>query len=844
MASKIPFGSRLRLAGKALVGLFSEQSVTQAYSLLSGLYPTAQGAPLLRGTQALLEAYGTMPWLRAVTQKIAHSVASTQWTVWAPTNGKRDRIIQRAASPDRHGMIKAAAETGAFKQLESHPLLDALANANDFLVGPALLRTTQIHMDLVGEAFWIKERNGLGVPVGFWPIPSNWIQSTPTPRYRFYRAAFSGWRGDIPDTEILWIVDPAPANPYGRGTGIARTLADELETDEYAARHMRMTLLNRARPDLIIWPEASKTDSGVISDANAERLGERWRSEHQGFWRASLPFFATRKIGVHEVSQSFADLQLTELRKNERDIILQTFGMQPEMMGIVATGALTRAALESVEYIYLRNLVVPRVEFLRANLQERIVPEYDDRLVIDFVSPIAEDREFQLNAGKAAPWTMKVDEWRAMQGQEPLPDGAGQVFMVPSNVIIVRDIGEPTAPPAAASEARPPVKRAVASGASEYAEWQDALVACKDAGDVEQAVIVEQVLDENADDLVGVAKAVGKGELKFRRWMQAQLAMLQEQVAVKELDRKVRLVLGPMFSEAEVEVVAGVVPVEAWAASLDEPLRGFVGAAFLAGAQQGASDAGIPVTRDPIPGIAFMVVNEEAVAWALQHAGELITQLAASTRAGVLASVRATLETALRQGWDGYKTARMIRSTIGLTEQMSAAVISYANRLGAQEVALTDTVLFAKVGRYTEALRRARALTIARTELIRAGSEGQQKLWDLAVKAGQLRKDRMERVWVAAVDELTCPFCLALDHTTAPLGGTFKDGTRISPRHPRCRCTIGLRAKQVKQVAEPRVLVASLAAGCAGAPLSEAVQSGVSAGLAGVVADIEREVGR
>ena len=32
----------------------------------------------------------------------------------------------------------------------------------------------------------------------------------------------------------LAIVHPDPANPYGRGVGVARSLADELETDEYA----------------------------------------------------------------------------------------------------------------------------------------------------------------------------------------------------------------------------------------------------------------------------------------------------------------------------------------------------------------------------------------------------------------------------------------------------------------------------------------------------------------------------------------------------------------------------------------------------------------------------------
>ena len=225
------------------------------------------------------------------------------------------------------------------------------------MVGPSLLRTTQLHIDIVGESFWIKERNGLGAPVSFWPLPPHWIQATPTPSQRYYTVAFSAWHGDIPDTEILWFCDPDPANPYGRGTGFARALADELETDEFAARHVRMTFVNRARPDMIVWPEETKSDAAVINVENAQRLAERWRAEHQGFWRAALPFFASRKLGVYEFGQNFQELQLTELRKHERDIIIQTFGMPPEELGIIENS--NRATIDASDYLFKKNLIVP-----------------------------------------------------------------------------------------------------------------------------------------------------------------------------------------------------------------------------------------------------------------------------------------------------------------------------------------------------------------------------------------------------------------------------------------------------------------------------------------------------
>ena len=783
--AQLGFGTRLRLAGKALVGLFNESSAHQAFGLLSGLYPGSAGPTSPRGTKQILEGYGTMPHLRAVASKIAQSVAATEWTLWAPTDRKRNRIVQRAALPHRHVLMKELLQDGELERLTSHLLLDALANANDYLIGPALLRTTQIHIDLVGEAFWIKERNGLGAPVAFWPVPPHWVAETPTPGKRFYRVSFSGWRGEVPDTEILWLVDPDPANPYGRGTGTARALADELETDEFAAKHVRQTFVNRARPDLIIWPEAGKNDSGVISETNAQVLAERWNNEHQGFWRAAKPFFATRKLGVHEFGQSFQELQLTDLRKHERDVIVQTFGVPPEILGIVKEGALNRAALDSVDYLYNKSVIVPRLEFLRAYLQERIVPEYDERLIVDYVSPIAEDRQFLLDAAKAAPHTKTVDEWRAIQGHEPLPDGAGQVFMMPANLIPT-----PTADLVGAGPPGPSLA-AYRRGAAKYAEWRVAGEAAADAGDTETEQWARKEFADDTADLPELARRISRQETGARRWIEAQLAGLAESVTLAE-------VVTALKASDPAEAVVALVDWEAWQAAMGKPAAKLLREAFLVGVQWGAEEARIRLVK--AGSIPWNVVNPEALAWAQAHAAELLTNLTAATRAGVIVAVREQVALGLKLGWSGEKTARAIRPLVGLAAQGSEAVTRYAEALAGSEVGtgLSDDKFFARVGRYTEAQRRRRALTIARTELMNAGNAGQQKLWEIAVKRKLLKADRVERVWIITPDEAICPICMALNNATAPLMGPFPDGTLRPPRHVNCRCCTGLRAKKAR----------------------------------------------
>lgn len=425
---------RMKLLGKAAIGIFSNTSAEQAYGMLAGILPGGVGQPPKRGTKELLNAYNEMPWLRAVVNKVSRGVASTPWQLYVVRRGGKAvkaAKIQRADYDVRRKLLAVCRKQAELVEIEEHPLLDLLDNANSFLTGLTARQLTQVHLDLVGEAFWLKERNGAGKPVAFWPLPPDWVISTPTPTHRFFRVSFRAWQGEIPDTEILWIADPDPTNPYGRGSGMARALADELETDEYAAKHTKSWFYNRARPDLVISGEG-------IRPEDTARLEEDWLRKNQGFWKAFKPYFLSKKVDIQTLSQTFENMQLVDLRKYERDTIIQVYGVPPEILGIIENS--NRSTIDASDYLFARWVVQPRLEFLRAVLQERLVPEFDDRLILDYESPVAEDKEYNLKVAQAAPWSMTVDEWREMQGRKPLPDGQGQVYMLPFNLYSSRTL--------------------------------------------------------------------------------------------------------------------------------------------------------------------------------------------------------------------------------------------------------------------------------------------------------------------------------------------------------------------------------------------------------------------
>ena len=422
--------------GKAASSFLFGNAQEEVHGLFVGLYPSTSGEPPRRGTKELLEAYNTMPWLRAVVNKVSRSVASTGWHLYvASNNGKAFKAanIQYASFEARKQYLK---QQEVVKEVVNHPLLDLLNSGNSFMTGMIVRQIMQIYLDLTGEVFMLMERNNAGIPIAMWPIPPNWVVDTPTPSNPMYRVSYQSFNTEIPETEILWIVDPDPVNPFGRGSGMAKALADELETDEYAAKHTKAWFYNRARPDVIVSADG-------LTPEDTKRLEQDWINKNQGFWRVYKPYFLSKKVEVQTLNQTFENMQLVELRKYERDTIIHVYGVPPEILGIVESS--NRATIEASDYLYSRWVIQPRLELLRSYLQEKLVPEFDERLILEYDNPIPEDKEYALRVAQASPWSLTVDEWREMGGHGKLEDKQGALYPIPYNIYFSTGFG--AAPP-------------------------------------------------------------------------------------------------------------------------------------------------------------------------------------------------------------------------------------------------------------------------------------------------------------------------------------------------------------------------------------------------------------
>lgn len=420
---------------------------------IQSLFPTS--APPKRGTKELLDLYRTSPWLRAVTSRISTSMASVPWKVYTVydtredakqrRNSKRYRQLQATDPVARRKLLARYKAEGRLREWSTHPLLDMLAKANEVMTGRIAMQVTQTYMDLKGETFWLIERNGYGMPVAFWPLPPHWIIDTPTPDKPYFQVSFPTYNGPIPIADMLWFKDPDPVNPYGRGIGYAESLGDELETDEYASKHLKAWFYNRARPDLLISIEGVKKDE-------LDRVDAEWNAKNKGVLKQFRAHFVNRPMQVTQLGQTFQDQQMVPLREFERNTQMQVFGVPPEILGVLDSS--NRSTIDSADYLMSKFVLVPRLEFLRTELQEQLVPLFDERIILDYEDPTPGDKEFGLNVGKAQPWIYTLDEWRALAGKEPVECEHGDTRMRPVNMV-PWELGEKVVDPNTSSTSDP-----------------------------------------------------------------------------------------------------------------------------------------------------------------------------------------------------------------------------------------------------------------------------------------------------------------------------------------------------------------------------------------------------
>jgi len=354
----------------------------------------------------LIRQYANHNWVYAVVSKISQAVSAVDWRLYTEdSEGNQVEITDGA-------------------------IYETLKRPNKFTSWQELIELTQIYLELTGEAFWVLTLNAKGEPTEIWTVSPDRMSIVTDPddfiKGYVYRVGMEQIPLEV--EEVIHFKYPNPVDPY-RGMGPVKAAMLLIQNDRYTQEYANAFFYNSAMPSGIIRFDKQLTVKQFIE------LKERWNAQHRGINKAHKIAVLDNGAEFVPLSYSIRDLQLVDVRKQNRDDILATFGVHASILGISEN--VNRANAEAAEYTFAKRIVEPRLQKIAGKINAELLPKWKTayRLTFEFMHEIPEDTDTLLRKVQVGVQLglMTVNEARNLLGLEDIKEG--DVVLQPMNLM-------------------------------------------------------------------------------------------------------------------------------------------------------------------------------------------------------------------------------------------------------------------------------------------------------------------------------------------------------------------------------------------------------------------------
>lgn len=293
--------------------------------------------------------------------------------------------------------------------VKQHKLLELLDNPQpDEPAGIStyeLFEATQSFIELTGECFWYKVLGDLTKkPKAIYILRPDRMgidvdDNGNINGYFLRRGAGDPIPFEVAEIEHFKMFNPK--NPY-RGYGTIEASSDYIATERNTSKFTSNFFGNNAGLSGVL------SVKGEVTKNAFKKFVTQWREKYQGVDNAGKVAILRESDAVFtKVGLGLNELDMTALRKMTIDEVLMMFRVPRSMIGLSDESGLGRASVETLEYIFTKRVVNPKMKRIDSVIQRMADRHWrDENLVVSHDDIVPRDKEFELKERQAG-----VDVW-------------------------------------------------------------------------------------------------------------------------------------------------------------------------------------------------------------------------------------------------------------------------------------------------------------------------------------------------------------------------------------------------------------------------------------------------
>ncbi len=365
-------------------------------------------------------------WVWSAVRLVAQRIAGQMVCAGKRATGRRYKSIGEKIEP-----------------LDSHPLLDILADPNDFQTYWQLVFSSVASLEITGRAlWWINQRDErkAGIGTSILHIPSEWIvKINPLQTEWTIRPATSTEEFVLSGDELLHLHYPDPQDPRGVISPLSR-VAEAVLTDQQIQTAQHSAFKNGVFPKVILTAGRLPGVNGMQGERPTLTPQQRVdllaavKGAYRGVVNADEPIILDSLIEkVEKFSQTVIEMDFSNSSKITKARVLQAYGVSPILLGELENS--NRASSTVAEEIFVYQKINPLIELISGALTQWLAPMFAsprERLVVWIEPAVPHDAEITLKQwelGSRMGFVSK-NEYRVNVLNLPAVDG-GDEFLEP-----------------------------------------------------------------------------------------------------------------------------------------------------------------------------------------------------------------------------------------------------------------------------------------------------------------------------------------------------------------------------------------------------------------------------